>query len=130
MRIGGLDRRTTLPSRLGRTAVGGRRRAGRVRPQSPRRRSRVGYLFVGGYALLLGVVGIWPAGYALNLALTSFGGAFTGFANFANTYHQGFLLPALEHVGEFMLIWLTALIVIVVGLSLMMHTLSRRVSAP
>jgi multiple sugar transport system permease protein len=90
----------------------------------------VGYLFVGGYAVLLAIVGIWPAGYALNLALTSFGGAFKGFANFANTYHQGFLVPAFEHVGEFMLIWLTALIVIVVGLSLVMHTLSRRVSAP
>ncbi len=80
--------------------------------------------------MLLVVVGIWPAGYALNLALTSFGGAFTGLTNFINTYNQGFLIPAFEHVGEFMLIWLTALIVIVIGLSLVMHTLARRVSAP
>lgn len=62
----------------------------------------MGYLFVGGYAVLLAIVGIWPAGYALKLALTSFGGAFTGFANFSNTQHQGFLVPAFEHVGEFM----------------------------
>ena len=80
--------------------------------------------------MLLVVVGIWPAGYALNLALTSFGGAFTGLTNFINTYNQGFLVPAFEHVGEFMAIWLTALIVIVIGLSLVMHTLARRVSAP
>jgi multiple sugar transport system permease protein len=109
--------------------AGRRRQTARATTESPRRRSRAGYLFVGGYALLLAVVGIWPAGYALNLALTSFGGAFSGLTNFVNTYHQGFLVPALEHVAEFMAIWLTALIVIVIGLSLVMHTLSRRVSA-
>jgi len=99
-------------------------------PVGPRRRSPAGYLFVGGYAVLLVLVGIWPAGYALNLALTSFDGAFNGFANFVGTWDQGFLIPAFEHVGEFMLVWLTALVVIVIGLSLVMHTLARRVSAP
>ncbi len=99
------------------------------KPQSPRQRSRAAYLFVGGYAALLGVVGIWPAGYALNLALTTFDGAFSGLANFTGSYNQGFLLAAFEHVGEFMLIWLTALIVMVIGLSLLMHTLAPRVSA-
>jgi multiple sugar transport system permease protein len=101
----------------------------REKPQSPRRRSRTGYLFVGGYAALLGVVGIWPAGYALNLALTTVDGAFSGLANFTDSYNQGFLIPAFEHVGEFLLVWLTALIVMVIGLSLLMHTLARRVSA-
>ena len=79
--------------------------------------------------MLLGVVGLWPAGYALNLALTTFDGAFSGLANFTDSYNQGFLIPAFEHVGEFMLVWLTALIVMVIGLSLFMHTLARRVSA-
>jgi len=87
-------------------------------------------LFVGGYAVLFAIVGIWPAAYALNLALTSFDGAFTGLTNFINTYNQGFLIPAFEHVATFMAIWMTALIVIVIGLSLVMHTLARRVSAP
>ena len=120
---------------LGYRLVSARRRQRRrprlrlARPQSPRRRSRVGYLFVGGYAALLGVVGLWPAGYALNLALTTFDGAFSGLSNFTASYNQGFLVPAFEHVGEFMLIWLTALIVMVIGLSLFMHTLARRVSA-
>jgi multiple sugar transport system permease protein len=106
-----------------------RPRLRREKPQSPRRRSRAGYLFVGGYAALLGVVGIWPAGYALNLALTTVDGAFSGLANFTGSYNQGFLIPAFEHVGEFMLVWLTTLIVMVIGLSLLMHTLARRVSA-
>jgi multiple sugar transport system permease protein len=106
-----------------------RPRLRRVRPQSPRRRSRAGYLFVAGYALLLGVVGLWPAGYALNLALTTFDGAFSGVSNFTGSYNQGFLIPAFENVGKFMLIWLTALIVMVIGLSLLMHTLARRVGA-
>ena len=70
-----------------------------------------------------------PAGYALNLALTTVDGAFSGLANFTDSYNQGFLIPAFEHVGEFMLVWLTALIVMVIGLSLLMHTLARRVSA-
>ena len=106
-----------------------RPRLRRTKPESPRRRSRAGYLFVGGYAVLLGVVGLWPAGYALNLALTTFDGAFSGLSNFTGSYNQGFLIPAFEHVGEFMLIWLTALIVMVIGLSLFMHTLAPRVSA-
>lgn len=107
-----------------------RTREGRLaRAESGRRRSGAGYLFVGGYAVLLAVVGIWPAGYALDLATTSFGGAFTGLANFIDSYHQSRFVPAFEHVAQFMAIWLTALIVIVIGLCLMIHTLSRRTAA-
>jgi multiple sugar transport system permease protein len=97
--------------------------------EGPRRRSKAGYLFVGGYALLLLLVGIGPTGYALDLAFTSFAGHFTGFTNFINTFRDFRFLPAFEHVAEFMGIWLTALIVIVIGVSLLIHTLSPRVSA-
>jgi len=113
--------------------MGSGARAGSIagtRPGSPRHRSRAGYLLVAPYVVLLGLVGVYPAGYALNLALTSIGGAFAGVSNFVNTYNDFRFVPAFEHVGEFMLIWLTALAVIVIGLSLVMHTLSRRVSAP
>ena len=133
-RAGSLEEVRDAAELLGYRLVSARRwhrrrpRLRREKPQSPRRRSRAGYLFVGGYAALLGVVGIWPAGYALNLALTTFDGAFSGLANFTDSYNQGFLIPAFEHVGEFMLIWLTALIVMVIGLSLLMHTLAPRVS--
>ena len=95
----------------------------------PRLRTRAGYAFVGGYVVLLVLVGIAPAGYALKLAFTSFSGRFTGFRNFVNTYHDFRFVPAFEHIGEFMAIWLTALIVIVIGVSLIIHTLSPRVSA-
>jgi multiple sugar transport system permease protein len=79
--------------------------------------------------VLLVLVGIAPAGYALELAFTSVGGRFTGFTNFINTYHDFRFLPAFEHIAEFMAIWLTALVVIVIGVSLVIHTLSPRVSA-
>jgi len=110
-----------LQSRTGRTR--------RTKPESPRQRSGTGYLFVGGYAVLLVLVGIVPAGYALKLAFTSFNGRFTGFTNFINTYHDFRFVPAFEHIAEFMAIWLTALVVIVIGMSLVIHTLSPRVGA-
>lgn len=105
--------------------MNGRRAIG---PGSGRRRSNAGYLFVGGYAVLLVLVGVWPIGYAVNLAVTSSTGAFVGLARFGSTYRDGLLLPAFEHVAEFMAIWLTALVVFVVGLCLVVHTLSGRVS--
>lgn len=105
------------------------RRTRRTRSAGPRRRSRSGYLFVGGYFVLLTLVGIVPAGYALELAFTSVSGHFTGFTNFINTYRDFRFIPAFEHIAEFMAIWLTALIVIVIGVSLVIHTLSARVSA-
>jgi multiple sugar transport system permease protein len=78
---------------------------------------------------LLVLVGIAPAGYALELAFTSVAGRFVGFANFVNTYHDFRFLPAFEHIAEFMVIWLTALFVIVIGVALVIQTLPPRVSA-
>jgi len=94
-----------------------------------RSRSRAGYLFVGGYVALLVLVGIWPAVYAFDLAVTSFGGAFTGLANFVDTFRAGQLVPAFVHIAVFTAIWLTTLVVVVVGLCLVTHTLSRRLGA-
>jgi len=88
-----------------------------------------GYLFVAPYALLLVVAGIYPAAYALDLSLTSVTAHFTGLNNFIKTWQNPEFLPAVEHIGVFVAIWLTALVVLVVGLSLMLHSLNRRVSA-
>jgi multiple sugar transport system permease protein len=88
-----------------------------------------GYLFVAPYALLLAVVGIYPVGYALHLSLTSLTSHFSGTTNFVKSWQNPEFLPALEHVGVFLAIWLTALVVLVVGLSLMLHSLDRKVSA-
>lgn len=88
-----------------------------------------GYLFVAPYVLLLIVVGVYPAGYALHLALTSFTAHFTGLTNFIKTWQLPQFLPAVEHIGIFLAIWLPALVLFVVGLSLVLHSLDRRVSA-
>ena len=93
------------------------------------RRSRVGYLFVAPYVVLLIAVGIYPVGYALDLALTSFTAHFAGLGNFVGSFDNPFFVPALENVAAFLAIWLTALVVFVVGLALMLHSMSRRISA-
>jgi multiple sugar transport system permease protein len=101
--------------------------ARRRKPQLRPRKS--GYLFVAPYVALLVVVGIYPIGYAANLALTSFTAHFAGLTNFINSYHDYQFVPAFENIGKFLAIWLTALVVLVVGLSLVLHSLNRRVSA-
>lgn len=88
-----------------------------------------GYLFVAPYVALLIVAGIYPAGYAVNLALTSASAHFTGLTNFVKTWQLPQFLPAVAHIGVFLAIWLTVLAVFVVGLSLILHSLDRRVSA-
>src|SRR5579863_1395703 len=105
------------------------RRSGvRARP-TVRRSGKAGYLFVAPYVLLLVAVGIYPVGYAIDLALTSFTAHFRGLANFVNSYSDFRFLPAFEHIGLFLAIWLSALVVLVVGLSLVLQSLSGRVSA-
>lgn len=90
---------------------------------------KTGYLFVAPYVLLLAVVGIYPVIYALNLAFTSLAAHFSGVTNFVKSWQNPEFLPALGHIGLFLAIWLTALVVLVVGLSLMLHSLDQRVSA-
>jgi multiple sugar transport system permease protein len=88
-----------------------------------------GYAFIAPYCLLLVVVGVYPAAYAIQLAVTSFSAHFTGLTNFVNSYHDFRFLPAFEHIGLFLAIWLSALVVLVLGLSLLLHSVSGRVSA-
>jgi multiple sugar transport system permease protein len=95
----------------------------------PRAQPRwAGYLFVAPYVLLLIAVGIYPVGYALDLALTSFTAHFTGFRNFVGSFDNPFFVPALENVASFLAIWLSALVVLVVGLALVLHSMNKRVS--
>ena len=90
---------------------------------------KTGYLFVAPYVVLLIVVGIYPVVYTLNLALTSLTAHFSGITNFVKSWEDPEFLPAIGHIGMFLAIWLTALVILVVGLSLMLHSLDRRVSA-
>jgi multiple sugar transport system permease protein len=88
-----------------------------------------GYAFVSGYFILLILFGVAPTLYALYLAFTSSGGHFVGLSNFINTGKDFRFLPAFENIAEYLGIWLASLVVIVLGLALMLHSLSRRVSA-
>ena len=90
---------------------------------------KTGYLFVAPYLLLLIVAGIYPVAYTLNLALTSLTAHFSGVTNFVKSWQSPEFLPAVGHIGLFLAIWLIALVIFVVGLSLMLHSLDRRVSA-
>ncbi len=92
-------------------------------------RQRAGYLFVSGYAALLLLFGAAPGGYAIYLAVTGANGNFSGFSNFVSTAKDFRFVPAFEHVGLFLLIWLVVLVVVVLALALMLHGGLRRPGA-
>ena len=81
--------------------------------------------FSSGYALLLLVFGLFPCAYAIYLAFTK-RGAFAGFANFAKVFKDYRFLPAVEHVGLYLLVWLVSLVVFVVLLALVVHAIGVR----
>jgi multiple sugar transport system permease protein len=85
------------------------------------------YLFVAPYLLLLLIVGLYPAGYAVYLALTSATAKFSGLKTFFGSYHDYRFLLAFGHLAVFLLIWLTALLGIVTGLALLLQNFGPRV---
>jgi multiple sugar transport system permease protein len=85
-----------------------------------------GYFFVALYVVLLMLLGIAPVVYAIYLALSNSGGFGTSFVAAFNDYR---FVPAFEHVLEFMAFWLISQTILVVGLTLMLHTLARRAGA-
>jgi multiple sugar transport system permease protein len=111
---------TSAPAFL-RPSAGRRKRAGG--------RTRAGYLFVAGYVVLLVLFGAVPSGYAIYLSFTESGGKFAGLSNFFSTGRDFRFIPAFEHVGLFLLIWLVALVVLVLFLALMLHGGARGASA-
>lgn len=86
----------------------------------------MGYLFVSGYTLLLFAFGIVPALYALYLSLTNADGGFAGLANFEQVVKDYRFLPAVGHVGVYLVIWLVCLVVLVVVLALVVHAVKTR----
>jgi len=99
-------------SRPGRGRAGGSRRAG--------------YAFVAVYVLLLLLFGVAPSVYAIYLSLTRAGGNWAGLSNFFSTGRDFRFLPAVEHIGSYLAIWLVALVVLVLFLALMLHGGVRR----
>ena len=72
------------------------------------------------------LLGIAPVVYAVYLALSNSSGLST---NFVDAFHDYRFVPAFEHVLQFMVIWLVSQTILVVGLTLMLHNLARRVGA-
>ena len=99
---------------------------------APRRRGPHGLRglpFVLPYLPFLIVFGIAPMIYALDLAFTDAGGGWVGFDNFTRTYNDFRFMPAMKHILVYTTVWLTALMVFVVGLALLLHGRANRVSA-
>ncbi|MFZ2056081.1 MAG: sugar ABC transporter permease [Acidimicrobiales bacterium] len=105
-------------SRAGRRRAGGHQRVGG--------RRRAGYAFIAVYVLLLLLFGFAPSVYAIYLSLTRAGGNWAGLANFFSTGRDFRFLPALEHIGSYLAIWLVTLVVLVLFLALMLHGGVRR----
>ncbi|MET7991883.1 sugar ABC transporter permease [Amycolatopsis sp. NPDC005232] len=96
-----------------------------VRSPSRRRRGtwpgRGGHLFVAAYVVLLIAFGVVPTVYAVYFAFTDAGDNFAGFANFVAAAGDFRYLSAIGHVALYLVCWLVSLVVLVVGLSLVLH---------
>jgi len=88
-----------------------------------------GLPFVLPYLPFLVVFGIAPVIYALDLAFTDAGGGWVGSDNFVRTYNDFRFMPAMKHILVYTTVWLSTLMVFVVGLALLLHGRANRVSA-
>jgi multiple sugar transport system permease protein len=102
--------------------------AGATLRRGPRRSWR-GALFVLPYVPFLIVFGIAPTIYALDLAFTNVNGGFEAFHNFVRTYNDFRFINSFKHVLLYTTVWLVALMIFVVGLSLLLHGRANRVSS-
>jgi multiple sugar transport system permease protein len=111
--------------------IAGARPSGGGQLSKPRRGSversqgRIGFAFVSLYTLFLVAFGVLPSIYAIYLALTK-KGTFVGFDNFAKIFKDYRFLPAVEHVGLFLVVWLVGLVILVVMLALVVHAIGIR----
>ncbi len=103
-------------------------------PRRPKRsveraQGRIGLAFVSLYTLFLIAFGVFPTLYAVFLAFTKKGG-FVGLDNFIKVFNDYRFLPAVQHVGIFIVVWLIALVVLVVVLALIVHGIGIRWLSP
>jgi multiple sugar transport system permease protein len=90
---------------------------------------RPGHAFVAAYVVLLAAFGIVPTGYAIYFALTNTSNYWAGLGNFTAVARDFRYLPAIQHVGLYLMIWLISLVVLVTVLALVLHQMpARRVS--
>ncbi len=94
--------------------------------RAPWRAFGAGHAFVAGYVILLLAFGVVPVGYAIYFAFTNANNYFAGFSNFVQSASDFRYLPAFEHIGVYLVIWLVALVILVTGLALVLHQLPAR----
>ncbi|HEY3610858.1 MAG TPA: sugar ABC transporter permease [Pseudonocardiaceae bacterium] len=87
---------------------------------------RAGHGFVAGYVVLLIAFGVVPTGYAIYFAFTDAGNTFVGLSNFVAAAGDFRFVWAVEHVALYLVCWLAALVVFVVGLALLLHRMRAR----
>lgn len=108
-----------------------------ARPATPsrrasvaRRQGRAGYAFVAPYVLFMLAFAVVPICYCIYLAFTDgTTGSFSGLDNFIHVQQDFRYVPALEHLGLFLLVWLIPSIVILVGLALLLQNRPGPISA-
>ena len=94
--------------------------------RAPWRAVGAGHAFVAGYVILLVAFGVVPVGYAIYFAFTNANNYFAGFSNFVQSASDFRYVPAFEHIGVYLVIWLVALVILVTGLALVLHQLPAR----
>jgi multiple sugar transport system permease protein len=87
---------------------------------------RAGHAFVAPYVVLLIAFGVVPTIYAIVFAFTDATGRFAGLANFTAAAADFRFGPAIVHVALYLLLWLVALVVLVIGLALLLHGIAAR----
>jgi len=94
--------------------------------RAPWRAVGAGHAFVAGYVILLVAFGVIPVVYAIYFAFTNAGNTFAGLSNFTQSAQDFRYVPAFEHIGAYLLIWLAALVVLVTSLAIVLHQMSVR----
>ena len=87
---------------------------------------RAGHGFVAPYVVLLVAFGVVPTGYAVYFAFTDAGEKFVGLSNFVAAADDFRFVAAVGHVALYLVFWLVALVVFVVGLALVLHRVTAR----
>jgi multiple sugar transport system permease protein len=99
---------------------------GSARARARRAPWRAGHAFVAGYVILLVAFGVVPVAYGIYFAFTNADNYFAGLSNFIQSAQDFRYVPAFEHIGAYLVIWLIALVVLVTGLALVLHQLPVR----
>ena len=108
------------------TGPAGARSTRAPRRLRPLKALRPGHVFVAGYLVLLAAFGIIPTAYAIYFAFSNTGNTFAGLSNFTAVARDFRYLPAVGHVGAYLVIWLVSLVVFVTGLALVLQQLRAR----